>query len=59
MSFELKSPAIVVFTTCGEMARLISKYRPKATIVAVSTEPGTIKGLTVTFGVTCLRVPSF
>jgi len=30
MSFEIGSPIIVVFTTNGDMARLVSKYRPSA-----------------------------
>lgn len=59
VSFEIEANAIIVFTTCGEMARFVAKYRPSAQILAVSTENGTIKGLTVSFGVKCLRVPSF
>lgn len=30
MSFEIGANVIVVFTTNGEMARLVSKYRPSA-----------------------------
>jgi pyruvate kinase len=36
MSFEMHLPLIVVFTSGGTAARLISKYRPKAHIIAVS-----------------------
>lgn len=59
MSFEIGSNIIVVFTTNGDMARYVAKYRPSAQIIAVSTENGTIKGLCTSFGVRCLRVPSF
>ncbi|KAL4468602.1 hypothetical protein ABPG74_005105 [Tetrahymena malaccensis] len=59
MSFEIECPVIIVFTTNGDMARYVSKYRPSAQIFVVSTENGTIKGLCTTFGVRCLRVPSF
>lgn len=68
MSFELRAAIIVCFTLTGEIARLISKYRPKVPIVAIryfnkqnyySTEDKTIKSLTISSGVTCLRVPSF
>lgn len=59
MSFELKSNIIIVFTISGDMARLVSKYRPAAQIIAVSTDQNTIKGLTVSSGVKCLKVPSF
>lgn len=68
MSFEMNVAVIVCFTYTGEIARLISKYRPKVPIVAIryehhydehSTEDKTIKGLSMSAGVTCLRVPSF
>lgn len=59
MSFEIKASIIVCFTLSSEIARLISKYRPRVNIVAISTEDKTIKGLSLTSGVTCLRVPSF
>lgn len=41
------------------LARLIAKYRPSVEIVAISTEDKTIKSLSISSGVTCLRVPSF
>ncbi|KAL4506471.1 hypothetical protein ABPG72_000042 [Tetrahymena utriculariae] len=59
MSFDLKAPIIVVFTMYGEMARLISKYRPTAHIIVVSNEPATIKALTLSHGIISLKVPSF
>jgi pyruvate kinase len=68
MSFEIKAHVIICFTLTGEVARLVAKYRPRAPIIAIrykiynkniSTEDKTIKGLSMTSGVTCLRVPSF
>lgn len=59
MSLDLKANIIVVFTMYGEMALMISKYRPAAHIIVVSNEPGTIKAMTISHGVTSLKVPSF
>lgn len=67
MSFEIRASAIICFTLSGEIARLISKYRPRVPVIAIrycinytlSTEDKTIKGLNMSSGVTCLRVPSF
>lgn len=41
------------------MAKLLAKYRPNAYIIAVSTEQSTMKGLNISSGVVCLKVPSF
>eukprot|EP00825_Cyclidium_porcatum_P032095 TRINITY_DN3419_c0_g3_i3.p1 TRINITY_DN3419_c0_g3~~TRINITY_DN3419_c0_g3_i3.p1 ORF type:complete len:320 (+),score=64.22 TRINITY_DN3419_c0_g3_i3:214-1173(+) len=59
MSFELNSKIIVIFTQTGLMARLVSKLRPNAQIIVVSTDQGTIKGLCISYSVKTLRVPSF
>jgi pyruvate kinase len=59
MSFQIKASVIICFTITGEIARFISKYRPMVPIVAISTEDKTIKALSISAGVTCLRVPSF
>jgi pyruvate kinase len=59
MSFEIGASIIICFTATGYIARLIAKYRPSVNIVAISTEDKTIKGLSLSSGVTCLRVPSF
>lgn len=59
LSFQLNSPVIVVITKNGLMAKLLSKYRPDAYIVAISLIDSSIKALTIYFGVHCLRVPSF
>lgn len=59
ISYEIKSKVIVAMTETGSVARYVAKYHPKAHILAVSTEEHTIKGLTLSRGVTALRVPSF
>jgi len=59
ISYEINSKVIVAMTETGSVARYVAKYKPKAHILAVSTEEHTIKGLTVSRGVTALRVPSF
>jgi len=59
ISYEINSKVIVAMTETGSVARYVAKYKPKAHILAVSTEEHTIKGLTLSRGVTALRVPSF
>lgn len=59
LSFQLSCPVIIVITKNGLMARLLSKYRPDAYIVAISLIDSSIKSLTIYYGVHCLRVPSF
>lgn len=59
ISYEINSKVIVAMTETGSVARYVAKYRPRAQILAVSTEEHTIKGLTLSRGVTALRVPSF
>jgi len=59
ISYEINSKVIVTMTETGSVARYVAKYKPRAHILAVSTEEHTIKGLTMSRGVTALRVPSF
>nr|AIT70051.1 pyruvate kinase [Neopyropia yezoensis] len=60
LSFKLtKCNAIICFTETGLMARLVSKYRPDAYIVAVSIDDKVIKGLSMNRGVMTLKIPSF
>ena len=59
LSFELGTNAMIIFTETGLMANIVSKYRPNAWIIAVSIEDKIIKGLSVCYGVHCLKVPSF
>ena len=59
LSFKMNSKAIICFTETGLMARLISKYRPDALILAVSIDDKVIKGLSICRSVVTLKVPSF
>ena len=59
LSFKLACRSIIVFTETGLMARLCSKFRPDAYIVAVSIDDKVIKGLCMNRGVMTLKVPSF
>ena len=59
LSFEIKTNVIICFTKTGKMALNISKYRPKAFIVAVGIDDCVIKGLATSRGVVCLRVQVF
>jgi len=52
---DLDLPVIVAFTETGTTARLISKYRPAAGIVAFTALPGTYNRMALYWGVTPLR----
>lgn len=51
ISHQTNAQAIVVFTEKGRTARLISKYRPKAKIIAVSNNFDTMNNLSLHWGV--------
>lgn len=51
ISFKTNAKAIVVFTEKGRTARLISKYRPKAKIIAVTNSFETMNNLSLYWGV--------
>ena len=51
MSQELISDAIVTVTTSGFTARMVSKYRPKAKVIAVSPSEGTVRRMQLYWGV--------
>lgn len=59
LSFEIEAKLIICFTTSGKTARLLSKYRPKATIVAVGNDEQNIRGLCMGKGIKTLCVPNF
>jgi pyruvate kinase len=59
ISYELSAKVIVCMTETGRSALNLAKYRPKAHILAVSTDEHVIKSLCVSRGVMALRVPSF
>lgn len=51
ISRQINAQAIVVFTEKGRTARLISKYRPKSKIIAVSNNFDTMNNLSLHWGV--------
>jgi pyruvate kinase len=50
--------AIVVFTTSGYSARLISRYRPPVKIIALTDSIAAVRRLLVNYGVTPLLAPA-
>ena len=55
----LNAKAIVCLTLTGSIARLLSKWRPKTTIVAISPRHDVIKRLNFCWGVYAIRNPLF
>ncbi len=54
---ELGANAIITATQSGQTARMVSKYKPKAPIVAVSSRQNIARQLTLTWGVTAVVCP--
>lgn len=54
-ALDLNAKAIISSTESGQTARMVSKYRPKAPIVAVTTQDRTLRRLALTWGVTPVK----
>lgn len=54
-ALELNAKAIITSTESGYTARMVSKYRPKAPIIAVTTEDQTLRRLALNWGVTPVK----
>lgn len=54
-ALDLHAKAIISSTETGHTARVVSKYRPEAPIIAVTTEDRTMRHLTLTWGVTPVK----
>ncbi|MNM92900.1 Pyruvate kinase [compost metagenome] len=54
-ALELNAKAIISSTETGYTARMVSKYRPKAPIIAVTTEDQTMRRLALNWGVTPVK----
>ncbi|MNW48423.1 Pyruvate kinase [compost metagenome] len=54
-ALELNAKAIVTSTETGYTARMVSKYRPKAPIIAVTTVDQTLRRLALNWGVTPVK----
>lgn len=55
-SEALRCPAILCFTYSGYTARHVARHRPKAKIIALSSDPRTSRLLTLTWGIEVLDV---
>ncbi|WP_018753395.1 pyruvate kinase [Paenibacillus sanguinis] len=54
-ALELNAKAIITSTETGYTARMVSKYRPKAPIIAVTTADQTLRRLALNWGVTPVK----
>jgi pyruvate kinase len=54
---ELGADVIITATQSGQTARMVSKYKPRAPIVAVSSRRNVARQLTLTWGVTAVVCP--
>lgn len=54
-ALDLNAKAIISSTVTGHTARVVSKYRPKAPIIAVTTQERTMRQLSLVWGV----IPAF
>ena len=59
MSIDLEAEAIVACTITGQTARMISRFRGPAPILALTTDERTYRKLAITWGVTPLMCPVF
>ncbi|MFZ5425197.1 MAG: pyruvate kinase [Patescibacteria group bacterium] len=55
-AFEPKTKFIVVFTETGYTAKVLSSFRPKIPIIAVTHNQKTVETLTLSYGVTPVKV---
>ncbi|HEY2013291.1 MAG TPA: pyruvate kinase [Bryobacteraceae bacterium] len=54
---ESEAAAIVVFTTTGSSARLVSRYRPPVDVYAITPNETAARQLSVNYGVTAILAP--
>lgn len=54
-ALDLDAKAIISSTQTGYTARMVSKYRPKAPIIAVTPSEQVMRGLSLTWGVTPVK----
>ena len=57
MALDLEAAAILASTDSGFTARLISRFRPRTPIIAVTPRPETLRRLALSWGVFPLRAP--
>jgi pyruvate kinase len=54
---QLGAAAIVAFTSSGSTARRVSKYRPKAPVLAITPNRSTQRQLSLSWGVRAFQIP--
>lgn len=54
-ALDLNAKAIISSTESGQTARMVSKYRPEAPIIAVTTQDRALRRLALTWGVTPVK----
>jgi pyruvate kinase len=59
ISDRLQASAIIALTRTGTSARLISKYRPRSNLLAITDNPDTCKALAVCWGVRVLKLDRY
>jgi len=57
VAYELEADAIITATQSGHTARMVSKYKPRAPIVAVTSRRQVASQLTLTWGVNAVICP--
>jgi pyruvate kinase len=56
-AFELQAAAIITPTQSGSTARMVSRFRPRAPIIATTSEKDVMRKLCLSFGVYPVNVP--
>jgi pyruvate kinase len=56
---DLQVKAFLIPTTSGSTVRMIARYRPAQPMIAISSEPNTVKALCLVWGVHPVLVPSY
>lgn len=59
ISDRIQARAIITLTRTGTSARLISKYRPRSNLIAVTDNPDTCKALAVCWGARVLKLDRY
>ncbi|KNZ42890.1 pyruvate kinase [Acetobacterium bakii] len=56
---QLNAKTIIAATSSGHTPRMISKYRPDCSIIAVTDKVSTVRRLALVWGVHCIYTPAF
>jgi pyruvate kinase len=56
---EVGAEAIITFTQSGSTTRLVAKYRPAQSILAITPDPETLRRLAMVWGAIPVRMPAY